>query len=329
MTKKKIDKTAIKQQAWIERTMLVLNEPQVAVEQLLHTSRKQSLRINTLRAAQPDAVAKELQDTGIAGQLYDWAPRCLHLQVPVQDVRDHELVANGTVFIQNAASWLPVLALQPQTSERILDVCAAPGGKTSHIAAITDNKAEIWVNDNSRPRLAKMKANFDRLGVQIAEATLFDGRLLARKLDSVQFDRILLDAPCSGEGLMQLDRPKDFATWSVAHVKRLQQLQKQLILQAWQLLKPGGTLVYSTCTMAPEENEAVVDYLLRKSQGQAQLVPLTLSLPNRVPAVTMWQGKQFAPEVADCLRLKPSEEIEAFFVAKIVKSRSSEPDMIE
>ena len=329
MTKKKIDKTAIKQQAWVERTMLVLGESRIATEQLLHTPRQQSLRINTLRTTEPAKVMQQLQDSGIAGPAYDWAPNCLRLAAPIATVRDHPLVTDGTVFIQNAASWLPVLSLEPQAGERILDVCAAPGGKTSHIAAITQNKAEIWVNDNSRPRLAKMKANFERLNVHIAEATLFDGRLLARKLADTQFDRILLDAPCSGEGLMQLDRPKDFATWSVAHVKRLQQLQKQLIMQAWQLLRPGGTLVYSTCTMAPEENEAVVDYLLRKSQGQAQLATITLDVPSSVPPVMQWQGKQCNEEVAKCLRLKPSTEIEAFFVAKLVKSSSADQDMVE
>jgi len=329
MTKKKIDKTAVKQQVWIERTMLMLGVTRSEAEALLRTPRQQSLRINTLRTSDASKITEQLRAQGIAGEPYAWAPHCLYLQVPVQAVRDHPLVMNGTVFIQNAASWLPVLSLEPQAGERILDVCAAPGGKTSHIAAITGNKAEIWVNDNSRPRLAKMRANFERLGVEITEATLYDGRLLARKLPDVQFDRILLDAPCSGEGLMQLDRSKDFATWSVAHIKRLQQLQKQLILQAWQLLTPGGTLVYSTCTMAPEENEAVVDYLLRKSQGQAQLATITLDVPSSVPPVMQWQGKQFNEEVAKCLRLKPSIEIEAFFVAKVIKSGSSESDMLE
>jgi 16S rRNA (cytosine1407-C5)-methyltransferase len=329
MTKKKIDKTAIKQQAWTDRTMDVLHMPYDTVDDLLRIPRQQSLRINTLRTNNPEFIAKELQLAGIAGAAYTWAPHCLHLNVPIQEVRDHPLVTDGTVFIQNAASWLPVLALDPRQDERILDVCAAPGGKTSHIAAITQNTAEIWVNDNSRPRLAKMRVNFERLGVQITETMLFDARLLARKLPDTQFDRILLDAPCSGEGLMQLDRPKDFATWSVAHIKRLQQLQKHLIMQAWQLLKPGGTLVYSTCTMAPEENEAVVDYLLRKSDRQAQLEPIILDVDSRVPTVMEWQGKRFAPELANCLRLKPSTEIEAFFVAKIVKSSSAKLDMLQ
>ncbi len=309
--------------------MVVLDEPQATVEELLRTPRQQSLRVNTLRTTDPAKIIQALQASGLAGQAYDWAPNCLRLIAPIEEIRDHPLVSDGTVFIQNAASWLPVLALSPKIEERILDICAAPGGKTSHIAALTHNKAELWANDNSRPRLAKMRVNFERLGVRPAEMTLYDGRQLARKLENVQFDRILLDAPCSGEGLMRLDKTKDFATWSVAHVKRLQQLQKHLIMQAWQLLKPGGTLVYSTCTMAPEENEAVVDYLLRKSGGSAQLEPIALQLPNTSAPIFSWQSKTFNPEIQKCLRLRPSFEIEAFFVAKIIKTSDTDKDMIE
>lgn len=117
---------------------------------------------------------------------------------------------------------------------------------------------------------------------------------------------------------MQLDNDRDFATWSVAHIKRLQQLQKRILTQAWQLLKPGGTLVYSTCTMAPEENEAVINYLLR-SRGDARILPFDIDLPNQAAAVRSWNSKQYSPEVSNCLRLQPSRYIEAFFVCKLQK----------
>lgn len=242
-------------------------------------------------------------------------------------LRDSEAVGSGKLFIQNAASWLPVIALDPKAGEFILDICAAPGGKTSHIAARANNQARIWANDNSRPRLAKMQANLQRLGVHIERFTLFDATQLARKLDGELFDKILLDAPCSGEGLMHYDRDKDFATWSPAQIKRLQQLQKRIITQAWQLLKPGGTLVYSTCTMAPEENEAVVDYLLR-SRPDSRITPLALQLPNRVPTVGAWNGKTFHQEMEGAMRLIPSEHVEAFFVAKLKKALPVDDDVL-
>ena len=311
------DKLAKKKQTWIKRTAQILAIDEAAAEALLATGRSQSIRLNPLTGEIAQTYAA-LQAMGWSGEQYSWMPEGYTITSNAKELRDSSLVANGRVFIQNAASWLPVLALDPQPDDAVLDVCAAPGGKTSHIAAVTGNKALITANDNSRPRLAKLRANLDRLGTRIQRYTLYDATTLARKLDGQQFDRILIDAPCSGEGLMNINHDKDFASWSVAHIKRLQQLQKRILTQSWQLLKPGGTLVYSTCTMAPEENEAVIDYLLR-SREDVEIIPVELRLPNRVPTVAAWNGKQYATELEGCLRLQPSEHIEAFFVCKLKK----------
>ncbi|HSX05138.1 MAG TPA: RsmB/NOP family class I SAM-dependent RNA methyltransferase [Candidatus Saccharimonadales bacterium] len=323
MSKKPADKLAAKRVAWLERTGQALGTTEAETLQLLNQERRQSVRLNPLVAKPADTLAK-LRKIGWLGGPYTWAKNCYTIDEGALAVRDSDLITRGAVYLQNTASWVPVLALDPQSGETILDMCAAPGGKASHIAALTNNQADLTVNDNSRARLAKMRANLDRLGVQ-ADYTLYDATQLARKLDGQQFDKILLDAPCSGEGLMRYDRDKDFATWSVAHIKRLQPLQKQLILQAWQLLKPGGTLVYSTCTMAPEENEAVVDYLLRK-RPSASIQALRFELPNRVEPVTSWNDRVYAPEVQACLRLQPSQNIEAFFVAAFQKTFESDAD---
>jgi tRNA (cytosine49-C5)-methyltransferase len=313
MSKSKPDKTELKREAWVSRTMLALNISDVEARQLLSIPRKQSVRINTLRT---DA---DIVFPG-KGTQYPWITEGFICK-DTTALRDSKIVNEGVLFIQNAASWLPVVALDPLPEDVILDVCAAPGGKTSHIAAKTGNKAHIWANDNSRARLAKLRANMERLGAHADQYTLYDATAIARKLSGHQFDKILLDAPCSGEGLMNLNNTKDFATWSVAHIKRLQQLQKRLITQAWHLLKPGGLLVYSTCTMAPEENEAVIDYILR-AQDDVELVPIEIKMPNRVPAVTDWNNKHFSAHIQGCMRLIPSENIEAFFVCKLKKVAS-------
>lgn len=322
---KPTEKLAQKRQSWIRRTALALNISEEDAEQLLRTPRQQSVRINTLKTAPVDnGRPRIISKPEALGRPFAWMPAGYELTCPVADIRDNKAVVSGEVFIQNAASWLPVLALAPQSGDYILDVCAAPGGKTSHIAAITGNQAHITANDNSRPRLAKLHANLDRLDAHVERFTLYDATAIARKLEGEQFDSILIDAPCSGEGLMHLDNDKDFATWSVAHIKRLQRLQKRIIAQAWQLLKPGGILVYSTCTMAPEENEAVVDYLLR-SHDNATILPFKITgLPNRVPAVQSWNGKDFDSALQHCMRLKPSEQIEAFFVCKLQKTGQTE-----
>lgn len=326
------DKIIKKRQLWITRTMEILSVDAATARRLLATERQQSLRINPLtgiRGNEPLIASVDQKNfPNWMGEQYAWMPEGYTLNGRVRDIRDDELITSGQVFIQNAASWLPVLALDPQKGEMILDICAAPGGKTSHIAAITDNKAIIWANDNSRPRLAKLQANMQRLGAKVAQYTLYDATQLVRKMaPGQQFDKILLDAPCSGEGLMHIESDKDLATWSVAHIKRLQQLQKRVIMQAWQLLKPGGTLVYSTCTMAPEEDEAIIDYLLR-SQIDVRIAPLQFDPPNRVSTVKQWNGKQYNPLVANCLRLAPSSNIEAFFVAKLQKTSTAYGNML-
>lgn len=317
MSKKPAEKLAAKRQALVERTALALGVDTAIATELLQVGRQQSLRINPLKGEASETLA-ELAKLGWHGEPVKWCANGFTVDSPLEPIRDSALVSDGRVFIQNAASWLPVLALDPQPGDAILDMCAAPGGKTSHIAAVTTNQARIVANDNSHPRLNKMMSLFARLGVSNVVTSLRDATQLARSYNEPAFDRILLDAPCSGEGMMHLDREKDFASWSVAHIKRLQQLQKRLIVQAWQLLKPGGRLVYSTCTMAPEENEAVVDFLLR-TRPEVTVVPLNISLTNRMKTVGEWNGKRFDSRIKNATRLQPSPTIEAFFVCTIQK----------
>ncbi|MGH7217959.1 MAG: RsmB/NOP family class I SAM-dependent RNA methyltransferase [Candidatus Microsaccharimonas sp.] len=305
----------------IERTALALGVSSEEAADLLSIPRQQSVRVNTLKIS-PEEARSALQELGVSATQVPWMHEGLTVSEGMSLIRDSELAANGEVYIQNAASWLPVLALSPQPGQAILDMCAAPGGKTSHIAQVTSNASQLTANDNSRPRLHKLQQNLSRLGVESVDYTLHDATRLSYKLGSELFDAILLDAPCSGEGMMQLDSKKDFESWSVAHIKRLNQLQKKLIVQAWQLLKPGGTLVYSTCTIAPEENEAVIDYLLRHNDDARleDLAGFRMTLPNVSAAVQQWNGKQYNPVIERTLRLHPSPQVEAFFVAKLTKT---------
>lgn len=309
---------AKKRSALLERTQAALAIDEQKALELLRIGRNQSIRLNPL-AGDISHTLNELEKLGWKGEQFPWMLEGYTINEGQQAIRDSDLVREGKVYIQNAASWLPPLLLQPHQGETILDVCAAPGGKTTHVAAIAHNQARITANDNSRVRLAKLQSVCKQMHADIERFTLFDARQLSRKLDGEQFDKILLDAPCSGEGMMQFDRDKDFTMWSVAQIKRLQVLQKHILRQAWELLRPGGTLVYSTCTLAPEENEAIIDYALRTFE-HIELVPIAQQLPNRVHAVQTWNGKTYNPNVAGCMRLIPSLEIEAFFVCKLIKS---------
>jgi tRNA (cytosine49-C5)-methyltransferase len=315
-TPEKIEK---KRQLLLERTAEALNVDVSDAEKLFSIVRRSSFRINRLKITDTNALLSELSILGWKGEQSSFYTDGYSIIEGRNELVNSAAFNDGRIFIQNQASWLPVIALDPQPNERILDICAAPGGKASHIAELTNNEAGLTVNDNSRQRLFKLKANFERLGAQYLQQTMYGIERLARSFPEESFDKILLDAPCSGEGLMNISKAKDFEYWSTAQIKRLQQLQKRAITSAWQLLKLGGTLVYSTCTMAPEENELVVDYLMQRN-NDATVVPIDTQLPNRYAALNSWHDKAIKSDLSGCIRLAPSEDLEAFFVAKLIKS---------
>lgn len=259
---------------------------------------------------------------GKYGHALAWAPNCYLNDKDRLHLTSLPEFSDGRVYLQNPSSFIPPIVLDPKPGEQILDMCAAPGGKASHVAAITDNKASLWVNDNSKPRYMRMLQNLERLGVEIAGSSLYAVDRISRELPESSFDRILLDAPCSGEGAIDPDNDKSLEYWSVAHIKRLQILQKQALAGAWRLLKQGGILVYSTCTMAPEENEAVIDWGLRKYED-ASLLPIPIDLPERVTPIQSWQSRNYETDLELCARIRPSEIMEAFFVAKLLKLPAS------
>ncbi len=298
------DKVLHKRKVFTERARAIV--PKFRIDMM--RGRRQSIRVNTLKSNQtfPNPI--------------EWAEHCYWFDGDKSVLTHSEDFEKGNIYIQNAASFIPPIVLDVRPNQHILDICAAPGGKASHIAAIAGNKADLWVNDNSRTRLNRMLTNLQNLGVKAHNTTLYAIDSLRSQLPHEYFDRILLDAPCSGEGMVDLDNPKALDHWSVAQIKRLQRIQKKAIVTAWDLLKPGGILVYSTCTMAPEENESVVDYLLRK-QETAQLMPIEIDLPNRIPAIKTWNNKSYTHDLSSCLRLAPSPDIEAFFVARIRKPK--------
>lgn len=318
-------KRAKKHHAFLERTSNILQITQDTAEQLFSQPLVQSVRINPL-VAHPHTTLKAMKDLGWIGTSISWCQDGYSIEHGFEALRDSSLVAEGKIYIQNEASWLPVVALNPTPHDIVLDVCAAPGGKTSHIAAKMNNQGLLVANDNSRTRLHRLQANMTRLGAS-AEYTLYDATRLARTSNQF-FDHILLDAPCSGEGLINLTDPKTLDTWSVAHIRRLASLQKRIIHQAWQLLAPGGTLVYSTCTLAPEENEAVVDWLLRR-QPNAAVAPIPVAILNPSPGISSWGEQHFHPSLQHSIRLIPQRGREAFFACKIIKSHAQSPDQLE
>lgn len=222
----------------------------------------------------------------------------------------------GYYYVQEAASMIPPLVLDPKPDETILDMCAAPGSKSSQIAQYMKNTGILVVNDYQYIRLQPLGINLQRMGITNSIMTLMEGRYF--KNSNITFDRILVDAPCSGTGTIR----KSFKTiriWNPDAITRLSSQQKQLIETAFSILKENGTMVYSTCSLEPEEDEGVVDFLLNKYPN-AKLEEIHLNGLKKSPAILEFEGKVYSKEAKKCLRIWPQDnDSEGFFVAKIKK----------
>jgi NOL1/NOP2/sun family putative RNA methylase len=224
----------------------------------------------------------------------------------------------GYYYIQELASMLPVLALKPKVHERVLDLCAAPGSKTTQIAARMENTGLLIANEVKLGRLKVLASNAERCGVANCIITRKDGIALCKrfKQEEFLFDKILLDAPCSGEGTIR-STPRTLESWNIKTIYNLSKLQKSLMANALEILKPEGEIVYSTCTHAPEENEEVIDFALRKFNVKIEKI----SLPVKTSAgITKWGGEEYLEDVKFSCRVYPqNSNTEGFFIAKIKK----------
>mmetsp|Transcript_10695 Transcript_10695/g.24257 ORF Transcript_10695/g.24257 Transcript_10695/m.24257 type:complete len:398 (+) Transcript_10695:1-1194(+) len=277
------------------------------------------IRTNTLKTRRKD-LALALMKRGVSlDPLAGWSKvglKIMESPVPVGATPEY---LSGHYMLQSAASMCPVLALSPQPKERVLDMSAAPGGKTSYIAQLMRNTGVIFANDLRADRQKATVANMHRLGVKNVITCMHDGRKLSKLFKQFKFDRILLDAPCSGLGVISRD-PSVKVQRTIADVKKTAHLQKELLLAAIDVLnhksKTGGVMVYSTCSISVAENEEVVNYALEKRD--IKIVDTELDFGT--PAFTRYQQKRFHPSVAKTRRFYPHvHNMDGFYVAKIQK----------
>ncbi len=302
--------------AFIERLHLIVPENFFAgVEQSFSLKTHAGLRVNTLKTTV--AEAKEfLSGLGVAYQDVSFCPYALWVPLEaLKIVLATPWAEQGKIYSQGIESQIPVVVLDPKPGETILDLCAAPGSKTTQIAAHMGNQGRVVANEAVRDRFFRLKSVVDLMGAQV-ECKMVDGRRFDGR--GTLFDRVLVDAPCSSEGRFNAHEPKTFRYWSVRKIHEMEHKQKGLLLNASRLLKPGGVLVYATCAFAPEENEGVVDWVLRKTEGRLSLQPIDLPGIPSYPALQRWQKKEFNPTMAHCLRVLPDGQFEGFFVAKFV-----------
>jgi NOL1/NOP2/sun family putative RNA methylase len=219
---------------------------------------------------------------------------------------------------QEEVSMLPPLLLNPQPGERVLDLCAAPGNKTTQCAVLMNNQGVLVANDINYHRIKALGKNLKRLGVVNACLTQYNGLRLPPATDF--FDKVMVDAPCSCEGTARKNRHIQV---NPQLSQQKAQLQIQLLDKALTLCKPGGQVIYSTCTFAPEENEGVIQAVLDKFAGEVQLLPLPPMPLVATPGLAQWHGQRFDRQLARCLRIWPGEnDTGGFFIALLSKQSS-------
>jgi len=223
----------------------------------------------------------------------------------------------GYYYIQEITSMMPVIALNPNSEDIVLDLCAAPGSKTTQTAALMQNKGTLIANDVNIGRVSVLSANLERIGVTNAIITRHNGIELCRKLKklNMKFDKILVDAPCSGEGNIRISQ-RTLLEWSENLLKRLSGKQKQLLSSAFELLKSNGEIVYSTCTYAPEENEEVIQSLLDNYED-AEVLDIKIPLKSR-EGLNEWKEKKFNKNLKKAVRIYHHDNnAEGFFICKV------------
>lgn len=242
-----------------------------------------------------------------------WIERDDEESLPLGSTAEH---LSGLFYIQEASSMLPVAALfaDENQPERVMDVAAAPGSKTTQIAARMNNRGAILANEFSASRVKVLHANISRCGIHNVALTHFDGRVFGAALPEA-FDAILLDAPCSGEGVVRKD-PDALKNWSVASNLEIAATQRELIDSAFHALRPGGTLVYSTCTLNRDENEDVCLWLKQRYADAVEFLPLDTLFDSASHAATPEGFLHVFPQIYDC---------EGFFVARLRKTRAVDP----
>ncbi len=274
------------------------------------------VRVNTIKSSVEQATAM-LTAEGLAWEQADWNPRVLRLETGSPGSTWTSF--HGYTHGQEEVSAVPPVVLDPQPGERVWDACAAPGGKSTQLAALMDDRGTVVANDDNLGRLSALRFNAERLGATALAVTHQDARNYSLKpfeSEFEKFDRALVDAPCTCEGTIRKN-PDTLDEWSVDHVHSVAGIQKGILRRAVQATRTGGTVVYSTCTFAPEENEAVVDHVLETEDCRVCDLEDDLNL-EYAPGVTEFSGETYDESLSKAARIYPHHnDTGGFFVAKL------------
>ena len=265
-----------------------------------------TLRANTIKVEAND-VAKELQKAGIEFDKVNWSDNAFIIKNATEsDIRNLSIYKSGEIYMQSLSSMIPAIILSPNAGENILDMTAAPGGKTTQIAALSNNQCFITACEKNKIRLDRLKYNLEKQGATSTNVMNID----ARKLDDFfSFDKVLLDAPCSGSGTLNTNDENLEKYFTTELIQRSQKTQFELLQKAINVLKPGNEMVYSTCSILQEENEENIQKYIKK--GLVEIVPINLKQYEEIP--------KLPTKIEGTMCICPDELYEGFFVAKLRK----------
>lgn len=270
------------------------------------TKRKTTLRINTIKG-NIEEIKNKLEKSKIEYEEVPWSKEALIIKnADEKSIQEMEIYQDGKIYMQSLSSMLPSIILEPKEGIDILDMAAAPGGKTTQIAALTNNKAHITACEKNKIRAERLKYNVDKQGATCVFIMPKDSRFID---DFFSFDQILLDAPCSGSGTLDYNDANIEKYFTEQLIERSSKTQKTLLKKAINLLKPGHEMVYSTCSILSCENEDVVESILKDEK--IEIVPISFEGIESLPVLPT--------KISGTLCVCPTELYEGFFVAKIRK----------
>lgn len=270
------------------------------------TKRKTTLRINTIKG-NIEEIKNKLEKSKIEYEEVPWSKEALIIKnADEKSIQEMEIYQDGKIYMQSLSSMLPSIILEPKEGIDILDMAAAPGGKTTQIAALTNNKAHITACEKNKIRAERLKYNVDKQGATCVFIMPKDSRFID---DFFSFDQILLDAPCSGSGTLDYNDANIEKYFTEQLIERSSKTQKTLLKKAINLLKPGHEMVYSTCSILSCENEDVIESILK--DGKAEIIPISFEGIESLPVLPT--------KISGTLCVCPTELYEGFFVAKIRK----------
>ena len=265
-----------------------------------------TFRVNTIKS-NIESIEKELEKENIDYEKVSWYNDAFIIKNIREDIlKKLGFYKDGKIYLQSLSSMLPPLVLKPEPNENILDMTAAPGGKTTQISALSNNLSMITACEKNKIRVDRLKYNIEKQGAKRINVMQEDARNLS---DYFSFDKILLDAPCSGSGTIYLENKNFDKYFSEELIIRSSKAQKNLLKKALKILKTGGEMVYSTCSILQEENEDILNEVLK--EFRAEIIPIDESLVKKLP--------KLPTKIKGTLCVCPNELFEGFFVAKIKK----------